>query len=157
MEGYFLFATAVILFVIALAEFSSAVSGARVLEQSDPLLPLSNRLVFILIGTLELLLSAYLLAGKDNWLKLGLAACLASDLMVYRIGLAWGGMPNFSDCLGNFNPWLPIPPRVLSGTMTLIIGYLIFGSYAFLILDWFLERRKSVKAKAVIIGKPQRA
>jgi hypothetical protein len=150
IEAVFFWAAAVILFLTAAAELSSTVNDAQFLNQSDPLLFISSRRVLALTGVFELLISGFLLMGQNKWLKLGLAAWLATDLLVYRIGLQWTDAPNYSDCLGNFNDWLPIPPRILHMIMVLILGFLIVGSYALLILGW-LNNRKSVETRSVMV------
>jgi hypothetical protein len=153
-EEYFPYSAAVILFFMAMVELCGAMSAARILDQPDPLLPLSNRLVLVLVGMLELLLSAYLLMGRYGWAKPGLTAWLTTNLLVYRLGLWRAGAPNFSDCVGNFNEWLPISPRVLHVIMVAALGLLIIGSYTFLILDW-LGDSKSVKRNSIMAKVPR--
>lgn len=154
VEEYFLYPAAVLLFFTAMVELSGAISAARILDQPDPLLLLSSRLVLVLVGVLELLLSAYLLMGQYGWAKLGLTAGLTTNLLVYRLGLWWAGAPNFGDCVGNFNEWLPISPWSLHVIMVAALGFLIIGSYTFLILNW-LGDPKSVKRKSIMAGVPQ--
>lgn len=144
------------LFFMAMVELSGAIGTARILDQPDPLLPLSNRLVFVLVGVLELLLSAYLLMGQYGWAKPGLTAWLATNLLVYRLGVWWAGAPNFGDCVGNFNEWLPVSPRTLHVIVVAALEFLIIGSYTFLILDWF-GGPKSMKKKPLITGVPRGA
>lgn len=151
VEEYFLYSAAVILFFTAMVELSGAIGAAQILDEPDPLLLLSNRLVLALVGVLELLLSAYLLLGQYGWAKPGLTAWLATNLLVYRLGVWRAGAPNFSDCVGNFNEWLPVSPRILHVIMVAALGFLIIGSYTFLIMNWS-SNRKSVKKKPLMTG-----
>ncbi len=153
---YYIYLAAVALFFMAMVELSGAISAAQMLDKPDPLLPLSNRLVLLLVGVVELLLSAYLLLGKYGWAKPGLTAWLATDLLVYRLGLWRAGAPNFGDCVGNFNGWLSISPRVLHVIMVAALGFLIIGSYTFLIMDLFGDP-KFVKRKPLMTGAPKSA
>jgi len=151
IENYFIWLAAVLLFIMAAAELSSAFNNEQFLDQPDPFLFISSRYILILTGFIELLLSAFLLMAKNRSLKLGLLAWFATNLLVYRIGLQWQGAPNYSDCLGNFNDWLPIPPRILHVIMVGILIFWLTGSYGCLIFNW-LTNRKSVETKSIVAG-----
>jgi hypothetical protein len=137
IQGFFIFSVAVILFVTAAAKIYSATGTADALGDSDPLIPLSNRLVFYLVGGLELLISAFLLVKDGSQtLKLSLIAWLGTNYLVYRAGLLWMGLPNFCDCLGNLNEKLSISPVILNHVMLSALVWLMAGSYSLLVIDW---------------------
>lgn len=143
IKDIFLWSAAVILFVKALAELSGTLSPAPFLDEPDPFLLISSRLVLVLLGVCELVLSAYLLMGKNLQIKLWLTAWFATNLMVYRIGLQSQGAPDFSDCLGNFDDWLPVTPRILHVVMEILLIFLLAGSYGSLLLNWLAHRKPS--------------
>jgi hypothetical protein len=144
IQGFFIFSAAVILFVTAAAKIYGATGTAEALGNSDPLIPLSNRQVFYLVGGIELFISAFLLVKDESQgLKLSVIAWLATNYLVYRAGLWWMGMPNFCDCLGNLNEKLFISPRILNHSMLALLVWLVVGSYLLLILDWLGHRELS--------------
>jgi hypothetical protein len=142
-EAYFIHSVAVILFIAALAVLLGASGSNGTLNQPDPLLFLNNRIIFLLLAAFEIGLSGFLLAGKNNWMKLALIACLATNFLAYRLGIWWTNEPNIYSCLGNLTDALPIHPRTLNLIIAVMLGYLFFGAYTFLVLDW-INRRKSV-------------
>lgn len=67
--------------------------------------------------------------------QVGLLAWLATNLVVYRLGLIWLGQKPCS-CLGNLTDALHIPPQIADTTMKIILGYLLLGSYTTLFWLW---------------------
>ena len=70
VETYFAYSAAVIIFIAALTILLAAFGDNGALNQPNPLLFLKNRIIFFLAATLDIVLSAFLLVGKNNWLKL---------------------------------------------------------------------------------------
>lgn len=144
ISDWFIFSAAVILFITAAAKIFASFGTADALNTADPLLPLSNRNVFLLAGLIELALSAFLLVQDGNQrMKLSLTAWLATNYLVYRIGVWWIGAPTFCDCLGNLNSELSISPRVIYPVMLAVLVWLLAGSYGFLAFDWLTRRKPS--------------
>jgi hypothetical protein len=143
LETYFIYSVAVILFIAALTILFVAFGSNGILDQPDPLFFLNNRIIFFLLAAFEIGLSVFLLAGKTNWMKLALAAWLATSFLAYRLGIWWTNQPNIYSCLGNLTDALPIPPRTLDLIITVVLGYLFFGASAFLVLNR-INRRKSI-------------
>jgi hypothetical protein len=146
LEAWFFYFTAVILFVTALTKLFGAMGITAFLAQPDPLLPLSNRQMMILLGSMELFLSAFLLLGRGNCLKHGLTAWMAANFLVYRLGLWWLGGANLCNCLGNINHLLPVAPRVLNEILYAIIGFMLIGSCGFLLQN-YIGTRSERKAR----------
>ncbi len=144
-RSYFTDSAAVILFFMAALNFLGAIGPADALNWPDPLVQLSNRWILVICGGFELFVSAILLAGKNSWIKLGLLAWLATILLVYRLILWRAGSSNFGDCLGNYIEWFLISPRTMGMVAKGLIGLMLAGSYAFLVLNW-LRGRKSRRA-----------
>jgi hypothetical protein len=157
LETYFIHSVAVILFVAALAVLLCAFgSDNGTLDRPDPLLFLRNRTVFFLLAAFEIGLSGFLLAGKNNRIKLALTSCLATGFIAYRLGIWRTNGPNIYSCLGNLTNALPIHPRTLDLIITVMLGYLFFGAYAFLVLNW-INRRKSIPACGISVQVPKLA
>ena len=146
-QTYFLDLAAVIFFVLAAFNLLGFVGSADALNWPDPLFQLGNRWVLVICGGLELLVSAVLLTGKSQWLKLGLLAWLTTNLLVYRIGLWLGGASNFGDCLGNYIDWFLISPRTMGMVTNGLLGFMLTGSYAFLAFNWKREKKRGSSQK----------
>jgi hypothetical protein len=133
IHAYFVFSSAVILFVTGAAKLFSALGAAQALDQPDSLLSLSHRHIFMIMGGLELGLSAFLLMSRNPKMQLALVAWLATNLLVYRIGLWWISAPDLCNCLGNLNQYLPVSPRILNVAALTALGWLLVGSYTLMI------------------------
>ena len=142
MQSYYMNTVAVFLFCAAAINLLSASSPVPVLNQPDALfqlndkLALNSRVVLLLKGALELILSGYLLVGRKSRLKLRWIAWLATNLLIYRIALWQLGMPNFSDCTGNLVDWFAIPPRLLATLSNSLLTFMFAGSYGLLLIGW---------------------
>lgn len=152
-QARFIYSVAVILFVMAACELFTATGIPPLLNQCDPILGLPLRQVFYLMAGVELVLSAYLLAGQNAKLKLTLIAWLILNLFVYQAGLRWNGAPNYLSCLGNLNANFPISPRVLIWILRPLLGYCFLGSCVFLIWDWLYDRKSADENRAVVAPK----
>jgi hypothetical protein len=107
----------------------------------DPLLPFSNRHVFVLAGAMELGLSIFLCVGSERGTKTACIVWLASIYLIYRLGLWWAGLPSLCHCLGNLNDRFPISPLALDRIAWVLLGWLLVGSGGFLIYQWIRKRK----------------
>ena len=144
VETYFAYSVAVIIFIAALTILLAAFGDNGALNQPDPLLFLKNRIIFFLAATLDIVLSAFLLAGKNNWLKLILVAWAATNFLAYQLGIWWTHGPNVYSCLGNLTSALPVHPRTLNGIIFVLLGYFLLGAYVLLVLNWINNRRSVI-------------
>ena len=141
VETYFTYSVAVIIFAAALTMLLAAYGDNGALNQPDPLLFLKNRIMFFLFAGIEIALSAFLLTGKNNWLKLILIAWVATSVLAYQLAIRWTDAPNVYSCLGNVTVALPIHPRTLNGIIFVLLGYFLLGAYVLLALNWINKRR----------------
>ena len=146
IQEWFVFSAAVLLFVTAACVLLGATSNVSLLDRADPILPLPSRLLFGLVGGLELALSAYLLLGRDMLKKLLLVAWLAACALVYHFGLASSGEANLLVCLGNLTDRIPVRPNTLNWIVPGTLGWLLLGSGVLLVVDW-VARRKHVPSE----------
>jgi hypothetical protein len=147
-QDCFCYSAGVILFAFSLAVLFSAFKGTiHVLDRPDPFLILSHRQVCYLMGGLTGALSAFLLAGRDRWLKLVLLAWWSITFLSYWIGLWWSNEGNLFCYLGNMND-LPLFPAVINVLMLTILGGSSLGCAFFIVADW-LKARNTKPAVAV--------
>lgn len=145
----FLYSTAFILCLTAMAKLVSAGGNARILGIPDPILGLSNRTVLIGVGALELIIASITLLSKNTGFKVYLIAWFASNLVIYRLGLWWEKVVAPCSCLGTITDTLPLSPTTIGWMMKIILTYLSVGSYVILIYQWLSGRKKSSEPAAL--------
>ena len=102
IQEHFIFSVAILLFVAAGFLFSTALtSQTLVLDRPDPFLLLSTRVLFYIIGGLQLLLSAFLLMSRTTLINLFLITWGAGMSLLYGFGMAHYQEPDLFVCLGN--------------------------------------------------------
>jgi hypothetical protein len=92
--------------------------------------------LMLTVGLLELGIAVDCLFGKTEKRSLTLVAWLATNFLVYRIGLWWVGWRKPCGCLGNLTDALHLSPQSADTIMKGLLAYLLIGSYALLIRDW---------------------
>ncbi|MGN6556312.1 MAG: MauE/DoxX family redox-associated membrane protein [Verrucomicrobiota bacterium] len=132
----FCWSAGLLFLVTAVSKFVSAGGSARVLQVPDPLLGLPFGTVFWIVGGIETTVALFCFFGKRPALQTGLVAWLASNFVIYRIGLKWVGYHKPCSCLGNLTDALHISPETADTTMKVVLGYLLIGSYASLFWLW---------------------
>jgi hypothetical protein len=128
------FTAAVMLFVVAAVVFWAGFGAQSALELPDPLLRLSVRNVFRLVGTMALGTSGFLLWSRNTELRWRVLAWLSLVLLVYHLGLRWFGGANLFACVGNLGIGVPISPRYLHGSLSTALALLAsvsIGALAF--------------------------
>jgi hypothetical protein len=126
---------AVILFVMGVVELYAALDSSWILSETDPLSHITYRKLFILRGILELVVSAFILIGRSERGRLILSLWFATGLIGYRLAMSWYHTPNVLACLGNRSDWIAISPRAFDRITLLTYAFILFGSYASLILN----------------------
>jgi DNA-directed RNA polymerase subunit RPC12/RpoP len=132
-----------LLLFLATTLFIGNATNASLISPRDPLLMISIRNTFWIIGVLELGVALVCFFGKRDGLKAALVLWLVLNLCVYQIGLAWsaggrapiGFLGNLANAFG----------MSLSATYLLLktgFLYLLAGSAASLFWNWVLERRR---------------
>lgn len=141
---WFLLAASLVLAVTGSAKLLSAFGHAKLLNDADPLTGLPFRQLMLAAGAIELSVAGACLFSKSQSLSLLLIAGLATDLVLYRIGVRWMGWQKHCDCLGNLTDALHIPPHTADMAMKIILAYLLIGSYGFLIHQCWKNRKLKV-------------
>jgi hypothetical protein len=144
---YIIIASALLL-VTGSAKLISSAGHAPFLDVSDDLLPISTRLLFVIVGIMELLLGSMGLLRKQNRLTLMLIGCLASEFILYRAGLLWLGIHKPCKCLGSIADTFGLSEHFFDRLSFFILIYLIVGSYTLLAImnlhrGLFIELRKT--------------
>ena len=122
--------------------FIIAVGGSPVLLMPEPMLGIPLRYAVLMVGGFELVVALICLFGKQVGLQVGWLAWLATNFIVYWIGLLSMHCHPQATCIGS----LTDPLRLARGTTGLVIEfipvYLLLGSYGALTWLW-LEKHKA--------------
>jgi len=136
MSRGFIVSAGALLLVTAVAKLVSASGHARVLQTADPIFAVPFRLVFEIVGALELLISLVCLFGSRVKLQASLVAWLATSFVCYRAALILAGSQPPCHCLGSLTGALPVSPEFVDTVMKWILAYLLIGSYVVLFGSW---------------------
>jgi hypothetical protein len=135
---WFLLSAGGILLITGIAKVTSALGGAKVLQEYDPMLGITFRNLMLVAGSTELGVALVCWFGKDRRLNAGLVALLATNFLAYRIGLWLMNWKRPCTCLGNLTDALHISPSTGDLIMKVALAYLLIGSYALFL--WFLKK-----------------
>ena len=129
-----------ILMAAALNRFLIAAGDAQVLPLPDPMLGIPLRYAVIAVGALELAVALICLFGKRAGLQIGWLAWLATNYVVFWIGLLTMHCHPQGTCIGG----LTDPLHLYQGTTGYVLEFipfvLVLGSYAALIWVWTHSR-----------------
>jgi len=140
MKNSFRLSAGAILAFTGIAKMLSALGDAPILQSQDPLLILEFRHLMLAAGALELVIAGFCLLNKSQAVAMILVAWLATNLLIYRLGLRWLGWHLPCSCLGNLTDVLHISPQTADTAMKIILAYLLIGSYATLFWLWRHKR-----------------
>ena len=119
---------AAFLLIAALAKLYSASGDARILSARDPLLPASNREVFVAAGLVELAVAVYLTRCRDIKLKHLTVLWLSCNFIVYRLAISFIGYNKPCPCLGTVSERLPLSPHVIDRLLWAMVAIMFMGS-----------------------------
>jgi hypothetical protein len=142
----FILSAGCILLITGLAKIISAFGKAEILNYNDPLFGISFKHLMLLVGIIELVISAICLLCKWARLQVGLLALLATNLWAYRIGLLCVGYHRPCSCMGNLTDVLHVSPWVADSMMKTVLAYLLIGSYGALFWTWVGNQNRNAQA-----------
>jgi len=129
-----------ILAITGLAKVWSSFGDVKLLTVADPIVGIPFKYLMLAVGVAELVIAAVCLCTKANRLATVLVAWLATNFLVYRIGLWWMGWKKPCSCLGNLADTLGISPQTADHLIKVLLAYLLIGSYGLLIWEWRKRR-----------------
>lgn len=134
----------VLLLSTAGLKLTSVVWSAPILDIRDRLLPISGRVLLLLVATIEIIVAAYLLLGTNVQRQHIALSWLATCFLTYRIAHWFWKTDQPCKCLGaafDWFPWLNHHGELISKCIMIM---LLIGGYSFLIREqWvnFLSNR----------------
>jgi hypothetical protein len=145
---FFIKSAGIVLLLTATAKLISGAGSAHILQTADPLLGISFRNLFWMLGVAEFAVALICILSNHVGLQAGLIAWLGTDFVVYRIGLLLINVQKPCPCLGNLTDALHISPQTGDTAMKIILAYLLIGSYATLFWLWNENRKTRIAAPA---------
>ncbi|MDW8382249.1 MAG: hypothetical protein RMN51_09110 [Verrucomicrobiota bacterium] len=135
------------LLITGLAKAWSAIGPARALDVADPIFGVPFRQLMLGVGLLELFVAFFCLFTDERQFSLLAVTWLATNFVVYRLGLLWIGWRRPCGCLGNLTDILHISPGVADLIMKVVLVYLLLGGYGLLVWMWW-QRRAETRRRA---------
>ncbi len=127
---WFIFSAGAILLLTGLAKIISACGIPHILQMQDPILRISFRNLFLLVGGIELLISLIcLFYVKRPMLQASLIAWLATNVTIYSLCLIGIDYQKPCSCLGHLTGVSHIPSETADSIMKTILVYLLTGSF----------------------------
>lgn len=127
----FLNSSGVLLWFTGVAKLLTILAGAPVLGSNDPLLGLKFSVLFVVAGSVEVLLGILLILPNllNDSLKTILVAWVSTELMFYRLCLLYIGWHGPCPCLGSLTETLRVRPEVVDWLLIAALTYMLVGSW----------------------------
>ena len=133
LSRHFILSAAAILAITGAAKVWSAFGNSKLLAVADPIIGIQFGHLMLAVGMGEIVVALFCFFGKSQKLALGLVAWLATNFLLYRLGLWWVGYHKPCSCLGNLTDALHISPETADTAMKITLGYLLIGSFVSLL------------------------
>jgi len=143
-EAVFTASAGVMLAITGLGKALSAIGPARALDTPDPLIGIPFRQLLLLVGLAELLVAFFCLVRDERRISLLGVTWLASNFLVYRLGLSFIGWHHPCACMGSLAGMLHLSDRTADNIMKGVLAYLLIGSYGILLWEWRRRRAAPV-------------
>ena len=150
----FIYSAGAILLAAALERILVATGDAQSLSLPEPVMGIPLRYALLIAGAFELVVALICLFGRKTSLQLGWLAWLATNYMVYRIGLFTMHCHQQGTCVGSLTDPLHLAHGTTGIIISLIPVYLLFGSCVSLIWLWRGERWRMQKRESIKMSCP---
>jgi len=139
--NFFLYSAGGILLAAALERVIVVAGSAQGFALPEPLLGIPLRSALLLVSGIELVVASTCLLGKQTRLQAGWLAWLATNYLVYRIGLYVMHIHPQATCVGSLTDPLHLSRGTVGAIIRVLPFYLLLGSYVAMSWLWLLGRR----------------
>lgn len=139
----FIYSAGGILLAAALIRFVIAAGNAQALALSEPMLGVPLRYAVLIVGGIELTVALICLFGKRAGLQIGLLVWLATNFIVFQIGLLWMHCHPQATGIGSLTDPLHLSRGITGTTIRLLPFYLLLGSCAAALWYWFSKESQA--------------
>lgn len=133
---FFIRSAGALLLAVAFALFLANFATGEVAQPRDPVLQVSMRWLFWIVGVVMLAGGWHCLFGNRSFTQLALVAWIAANLVIYKVGLIWTGVQNSAVMLGSLPDTFGITAGTAVFLSNVVIVYLFAGSFALMIWLW---------------------
>lgn len=145
---WFILTAGGVLAVTGAAKIWSGLGDSKFLSVVDPIIGIKFGPLILAVGMAEIAAALVCFLSKRQTLALGLVAWLATNFLVYRLGLWWMDWHRPCNCLGNLTDALHISPQAADNVMKVILACLLGGSLGLLIWQWRQRKTREEAAMA---------
>ena len=141
-----------VIFIACLSKLVSALGNDPVLHRADPLLWLTNRDLFLVLGIAELPSAVLLCFSRRLWLKALVALFLGSNFLFYRVAIWVRISSGACPCFGRLTQSLGLGSAVVdSVSWAFVVSLIVAGGVVLWQERWRmeLENRKSTNLGAL--------
>jgi len=114
------------------------------MEEHDPILHVSNRLLFAAVGSAEIVGAVVIFFLKHLTKRLLAIMLISGSFASYRIGLHSIGFTGFCPCMGDPTMWWPALAHALPAITNVLFGFLLLSWLLTLGLCFFKRRFEAV-------------
>ncbi len=133
LAGWFILTAGGVLVITGAAKIWTGLGDSKFLAVVDPIIGITFGPLMLAVGLAEITVALACFFGKRQPLALGLIAWLATNFLIYRLGLWWMDWKRPCGCLGNLTDALHLSPQAADNVMKVILAYLLVGSLGLLI------------------------
>ncbi len=138
---YYVYSVGVLLLITSASKLISACGSSKILHVSDPLLGISFRWLFLIVGLIEFGVAIFCLCGNAVVSQAKLAAWLATNMFAYRVGLLCIAYHKPCPCLGSLTATIHLRPESADTMLKFLLGYILIGSYSIFLWNWKQQRQ----------------
>lgn len=131
--NWFLPSAAVVLALTGLAKVWSTFGSVKLLAVVEPIVGIPFRWMLLAVGVVELVVAGICFFSRNQRLATLLVAWLATNFLVYRLGLWWMDWRHPCGCMGNLAGVLHLSDQTADSIMKVVLAYLLLGSYGLLL------------------------
>ncbi len=139
-RNWFVPSAGVALALAGLGKLWSTFGSVKLLVVADPIAGIPFRWLLLGVGVLELVIAGVCFFNRNRRLATLLVAWLATNFLVYRLGLWWMGWHRPCGCMGSLSSALHLSEKAADNIMKGVLAYLLLGSYGLLVWQWRQRR-----------------
>jgi hypothetical protein len=143
----FIYSAGLVLVATGIAKLISSGATTRILEMPDPILGISYKHVFLIVGSIELWIAAVCFFSNKIELQARLVVWLGTIFTLYRYGIFWVGYHRPCSCLGTLTDSLGIPPDKADLALKCVLAYLLVGGLVVLFVIRTRSKRSQLPRK----------
>ena len=133
----------VILVIIGWAKIMAVFGDAKILSELDPVIGVSNRLIMIITGIIEIPVGVMIVVFRRQFWTSLLLLWLSLNILTYRIMFWYANPPEPCSCFGNILDYLKIDIDSSRVSMIILI-IMLSGSVMGILSKHFIDRYNAI-------------